>query len=370
MRRLINGFGLTLAVLVVLAITAPSVRVLAQNVACYLDQGGAGWHAGSGCTVTVESGGVLNVASGGALKIAGTTLSATAAQFNTIAGVTAGAASASKAVVLGANKNLDTLVLADGGLYLGSGAGTAVSATAAELNYTDVTAAGTAQASKAAVLGTAKNIDFLQFGAASPASAALMHGAGTSASPVATATPDKNFLGYWTSTTATSGDSRLMYLRQYFSGAGVSGETARIYATINDVSVASGGTINGAHISLSATGAAAAVSGAANVIRATLDYAASVGAIGGTVNVLRLDTNLASGPTIGAGTSFIAMDNLSTQKLDYMLNITNPSAAMFATAGSGASSCGLAGGMVAAKVLLIRVDGVDFWLPLCSSNGS
>lgn len=44
----------------------------AQNVACYMDQGGAGFHLGSGCTQTVESGGIINIASGGAFKIAGT----------------------------------------------------------------------------------------------------------------------------------------------------------------------------------------------------------------------------------------------------------------------------------------------------------
>lgn len=159
MRRLMKGFGLALLITALAVLVMPEGRALAQNVACYFDQGGAGFHAGSGCTATVESGGILNVASGGAFKIAGTTLSATAAQFNAIAGVTAGTASASKAAVLGATKNLDTLVLADGGLYLGSGAGTAVTATAAELNYTDVTTVGVAQANKAAILGTNKELD-------------------------------------------------------------------------------------------------------------------------------------------------------------------------------------------------------------------
>lgn len=54
-------------------------------------------------------------------------------------GVTAGTVSASKGVVVGADKEIDTLAIADGGLKLGSGAGTAVLATAAELNRaTDV----------------------------------------------------------------------------------------------------------------------------------------------------------------------------------------------------------------------------------------
>lgn len=59
---------------------------------------------------------------------------ATATEINALAGVTAGTAKASKALVLGTNKNVDTLSIADGGLKLGAGAGTAVTATAAELN--------------------------------------------------------------------------------------------------------------------------------------------------------------------------------------------------------------------------------------------
>lgn len=78
---------------VLLAITVWTVGpTVAQNVACYMDQGGAGFHLGSGCTLTVESSGVLNVASGGALKIAGTdkTSAVSAAVTNPVAGVGAG----------------------------------------------------------------------------------------------------------------------------------------------------------------------------------------------------------------------------------------------------------------------------------------
>ena len=73
--------------------------------------------------------------------------------------VVAGTVTASKAVVVGTNKNIDTIVIADGGLKLGSGSGTAVTATAAELNLLDTAVAGTAVASKALVLGANKNID-------------------------------------------------------------------------------------------------------------------------------------------------------------------------------------------------------------------
>ena len=75
------------------------------------------------------------------------------------ADVTAGTVTASKVLVAGADKNLDTLAIADGGLKLGSGAGTAVNATAAELNahadastrIVNVTASATALALTAAL---------------------------------------------------------------------------------------------------------------------------------------------------------------------------------------------------------------------------
>lgn len=69
----------------------------------------------------------------------GATLST--AELNTLAGVVAGTSSASKAAVLGANKNLDVLALPVGGLAIGVGAGTPITSSAAELNIlTGVTA--------------------------------------------------------------------------------------------------------------------------------------------------------------------------------------------------------------------------------------
>jgi hypothetical protein len=93
------------------------------------------------------------------LKIGSNTLTGT--ELAAVDGVVAGTSSANKAAVLGANKNLDTLVIADGGLKLGAGAGTAVTATAAELNLIDGSLAGTSVASKALALGANKETDVL-----------------------------------------------------------------------------------------------------------------------------------------------------------------------------------------------------------------
>ena len=199
-------------------------------------------------------------------------------------------------------------------------------------------------------------------------SAALLLGTGTSSAPATTATADKNFLGFWTDSTATSGDSRGMYIRHYFSGAGGSGEALRAYGTVNNVTAATGGTVNGAHISLNVTGASGKISGAANALRCTLDFAATPTTIGGTVACLRLDSNIATGPTIPTGTAFIAINDLGSQNLPYFISFETVGSTLFAAAGTGANSAGVASGGVASKVLKCRVNGTDYWLPLFSSN--
>ena len=108
--------------------------------------------SGGDGTVEVDALTVTNT-----LTVSGTAINATEIAF--LDGVTAGTVAASKAVVVDADKHIDTIVIADGGLKLGATTGTAVTSTAAELNFLDGSVAGTAVASKAAVLGTNKNLD-------------------------------------------------------------------------------------------------------------------------------------------------------------------------------------------------------------------
>jgi hypothetical protein len=61
---------------------------------------------------------------------------------------------AGKAVVTTTDKHIDTLVISDGGLKLGAGAGTAITATAAEINMLDNATSANTTADKAAILGT------------------------------------------------------------------------------------------------------------------------------------------------------------------------------------------------------------------------
>lgn len=79
-------------------------------------------------------------------------VTASAAELNVLDGVVAGTVTANKGVVVGANKQIDTIVLAVSGLKIGAGAGTAMDATAAELNRNAGVTPGAALASKTVVL--------------------------------------------------------------------------------------------------------------------------------------------------------------------------------------------------------------------------
>lgn len=95
------------------------------------------------------------------LKKNGTTISATAAELNTLASVTAGTAAASKAVVLDANLAINILRTAS--LRIGtSGSETAVTATGTEINTLASVTGGTVSASKAVVVDANKAVDTLR----------------------------------------------------------------------------------------------------------------------------------------------------------------------------------------------------------------
>lgn len=166
------------------------------------------------------------------------------------------------------------------------------------------------------------DINLLQFG--DTATAALSMGGGTSAAPISTSTASKNHIGFWFKSTATTGDSRGLYLRQYFSGAGVSGEAARIFGTVDGVTAAVGGTVNGAHITLSVSGAAGAVSGAGNALRATLGLGADTVA-GGTLAGIQVDSDFDTAATVPSTAAAIRITNSNTKVWANLLNIPNAS---------------------------------------------
>ena len=153
-----------------IAITNAGVSSIAAGVIVNVDINAAAAIALTKLAVLPTTSKVLVSTAGGVISEA--TTSTTEVQY--LAGVTPGTSTASKVAILGANKNLDTLVIAASGLYLGAGAGTAVTSTASELNildgatlnvtelnYLDGTVPGTTVASKALAVGAAKDVDEL-----------------------------------------------------------------------------------------------------------------------------------------------------------------------------------------------------------------
>jgi len=113
--------------------------------------------------------------------------------------------------------------------------------------------------------------------------------------------------GAYAVTSATSGDTRLNFNRLTFTSTG-SGETARFLTRVTGANGATGGTINGAHISTSINGSGT-ISGAANALRATIGGTSTNP--GGTLAALQLDSDFASGGT-WSNASFLRVTNSGT----------------------------------------------------------
>jgi hypothetical protein len=177
---------------------------------------------------------------------------------------------------------------------------------------------------------------------------------GTAASPITVTTAD-NISESYATTSAATGDTRLSYNRLTFTSTG-SGETFRALTRVTGANGATGGTINGAHISTSIN-TGGTISGAANAIRATIG--AAVAAPGGTLAALQLDTDFASGTTLGAESAFIRVTDsgAGTGKMTRLMNV-GTGTGLFTAA---TSSSTLAGG------LRVRIAGADYFLVVASA---
>ena len=152
---------------------------------------------------------------------------------------------------------------------------------------------------------------------------------GTSGSPVAI-TSASNLNGLYATTSAASGDTRLIYSRLGFTSTG-SGETLRAFSQVTGANGATGGTINGAHISLSINGSGT-ISGAGNALRATLGGTST--APGGTIAAIQVDSDFASGGS-WSGASFLRFTNSGTGTVE---NLFRAPDAMFVAHVAAAST--------------------------------
>jgi len=141
--------------------------------------------------------------------------------------------------------------------------------------------------------------------------AGCMVGAGTSAKPVdCSTTTGMKFNSIYTSSAATSGDSRNTYLRHYIKGIGGAGEALRAYCTVSGV--AASGTVNGIHASLDFADAASTASGMGTAVRATLHIPDEAAWTSGTITALMAEVysdGAASDPDGVTELSFIRVVN-------------------------------------------------------------
>lgn len=150
---------------------------------------------------------------------------------------------------------------------------------------------------------------------------------GTASDPISVTTAGNISSSYGTSS-ATSGDTRLQYSRLDITSTG-SGETLRAFTRVTGANAATGGTVNGAHISLSINGSGT-VSGAGNALRVTLGGTSTNP--GGTIAALQLDSDFASGGT-WTNASYIRCTNSGTGTIDTFAQLPN---AMIATKSAAA----------------------------------
>lgn len=195
---------------------------------------------------------------------------------------------------------------------------------------------------------------------------------GTSVAPVTEDTANMKFMSMYFDNGATSGDNRGMYLRLYLTGAGGGGESFRAFTSVTDVAAA---TAHGAHISLS-LGATGSCTGQGTGVRATChipDVAMTGGTYSAGLSEFYADGSSSdiSGTTLHAIHRFIsAGDNTGKATVQNVFSFEGLGSTALANAGTGANSAGAAGGGVAAKVIKVKVDGTDYWMPLFSSNAS
>lgn len=216
--------------------------------------------------------------------------------------------------------------------------------------------------------GDNKAFDLKQAGGAN--SGALLLGAGTATSQALTATADKKFVSIYTKSTATSGDSRCVYLRHYIAGAGGSGDCLRAYATIE---VASAAGASGAHISLDFGATTYSITGLGVACRTTLHVPNGIIPGGGTYAALQaeiyMDGTSADPRTATEFSLFrmcIAGGNATSRAK--VLNLMALSGIPADSGGGQMYSPGTSMGTVTGT-LRILIDGAIRYLPVYSHEG-
>lgn len=123
--------------------------------------------------------------------------------------------------------------------------------------------------------------------------------------------------------TGSGSDGRIIYARMHQYGAG-GGEAVRAYAFANATGVATGGTLNGLHASLSVA-ASSTISGAGNAARLTLEAASESRTLSGTLAALQLDSNIGASNTVPNTTAFARVTDTGSVRVNQLFNLPNAS---------------------------------------------
>ena len=174
---------------------------------------------------------------------------------------------------------------------------------------------------------------------------------GTSTSPVSVTTAQNINSSYGT-TSATSGDTRLVYDKLTFTAAGA-GETLRAFSVVTGDQGA-GQTTNGAHISAEIN-SGGSISGAANALRATLGGTEATP--GGTLAVIQLDTNYTVNASLPATSAFIRVTDSgsATGEVQNFANIETGPAATIAPSATSVTTV--------SKAIKVMIGGTAYYVP-------
>lgn len=134
-------------------------------------------------------------------------------------------------------------------------------------------------------------------------SPAMLWGVGNSGSYFQFAQSDKNMIDFRIQAMATSGDTRLAYLRLKISGAG-SGEAVRAVAETAVTNAATGGTVNGIHASLAML-ASSSISGQGFGARITFEAADDTRTLNPYCAPLLVESYIGTGNTVPAAMAHI-----------------------------------------------------------------
>jgi hypothetical protein len=251
-----------------------------------------------------------------------------AADLAKIDGITNGTVVAGKAVVATTDKHIDALVISDGGLALGAGAGTAITATAAELNYNDITTLGVSQASKVLTTDAAESL-------------------------------------LWTTTDATASETVTLDVEDTRTGAGAIGWAIKGGLSTN---VALGSYANGVYGILNFTGSGGKVTGLAAGIAAEIVMGS--GCTAGTYAALEIELGMPTGAvSANSGTSLIyaqvyGADISTFDTSGYILNLVGLTAGTSKAFMNVGTTTALADFV---KGLRIKVSGADYVIPLITA---